>query len=66
MNRDRLEALAHPVLGFAISYAITVSLRALGWWDADAFLIGIAYFAASWARSYALRRAFRAWEQANG
>lgn len=59
MSLDRLEALAHPVLGFAISYAVTLWLRAAGLWDADPAIVGAFYFVASWARSWAIRRLFR-------
>lgn len=61
-RRDAIEAWANAASGFAVSLAITLALRAAGWWDANALLIGCAYFAASVARSFALRRLFRLWE----
>lgn len=58
-RRDATEAWVNAAAGFAVSYAITLALRAAGWWDAPALMIGVAYFVASVARSYALRRLFR-------
>ena len=56
---DTLEGFANAALGLAISMALVVILRALGWWDASPLVVGAVFFAASWGRSVALRRVFR-------
>lgn len=61
MRRDGLEAWANAVLGLAVSATLVQALRWLGWWNAPALLLSGAFFAASLARAYALRRAFRRW-----
>lgn len=59
---DHLEAWANATVGLAISWALVGLLRAAGLWDAPAWAISGVFFIGSVARSYALRRAFRAWE----
>lgn len=66
MNRDALEAWGNAVVGLAVSAALVWLLRAVGLWDAPALVVSALFFAASVARSYALRRAFRWWEGRDG
>lgn len=61
--RDHVEAWCNAVVGLAVSWALVALLRAAGWWDADALAVSVWFFAASVARSYALRRLFR-WAEA--
>lgn len=65
-RHDAIEAWANAILGLAVSAALVALLRAAGWWDAPALVVSTAFFAASVARSYALRRAFRWWEGRHG
>lgn len=66
MSRDALEAWGNAIVGLAVSAALVWLLRAVGLWDAPALVVSVLFFAASVARSYALRRAFRWWEGRNG
>ena len=58
---DHLEAWANATAGLLVSWALVYALRWAGLWDAHAFTVSAAFFAASVARSYALRRLFRWW-----
>ena len=66
MTRDGIEAWANAIAGLGVSWALVAALRAFGLWDAHALALSSVFFAASVARSYALRRVFRAWERVNG
>ena len=57
--RDASEALANAASGLVVSLALVWLLRAAGFWDAPAPVVGGVFFAASVARAYALRRWFR-------
>ncbi len=59
---DMTEALINAVAGLGVSLALVWALRAVGLWDAPAWVVAAFFFAASVARSYALRRLFRAME----
>lgn len=59
---DHLEAWANAIAGLAVSMALVAVLRLVGAWDAPALAIASLFFIASVARSYVLRRLFRAWE----
>lgn len=52
------EAVANAIAGLAVSWALVAILRAVGWWDAHGLAVSAVFFAASVARSYALRRWF--------
>jgi len=65
MTRDMAEAWINAIVGLGVSLALVALLRAVGLWDAPAAVVAGAFFAASVARSYALRRVFRAWERRN-
>ena len=62
---DHLEAWANAVAGLAVSVALVAALRSVGLWDAPPAIVAAFFFAASVARSYALRRAFRWMEARN-
>lgn len=59
MTRDAAEAVVNAVVGLGVSWALVAFLRAVGGWDAHALAVSSLFFAASVARSYALRRIFR-------
>ena len=63
MKRDAFEAWANAVAGLVVSWALVAALRAAGAWDAPALVVSAFFFAASVARSYALRRMFRRFER---
>ncbi len=56
---DGAEAITNAVAGLVVSWALVLILRASGAWDAAAPVVVAAFFVASVARSYAIRRAFR-------
>lgn len=62
MKRDWLESVGNALSGLIVSMALVAVLRAAGLWDAPAALVAAFFFAASVARSFVLRRLFRAWE----
>ena len=59
---DLSEAIANALAGLGVSLALVWLLRAVELWDAPAPVVAGFFFAASVARSYALRRLFRAME----
>lgn len=59
MTRDGLEAWANAIAGLGVSVVMVWALRRLGLWDEGALSVAVWFFAASVARSYALRRVFR-------
>lgn len=61
-RRDAVEAWMNAIAGLGVSLAIVWALRAVGMWDAPALVVSAVFFAASVARSYALRRIFRGTE----
>jgi hypothetical protein len=65
MRADLAESLTNAVIGLAVSWAITY--LALPLWGlhpsaAQSAAITALYFGISFARSWAIRRAFRAWQ----
>jgi hypothetical protein len=61
VSGDALEAWAGAAVGLGVSAALVWALRAAGWWDAHPAAVTAAFFAASVARGWAVRRAFRRW-----
>lgn len=59
-RRDAAEAAANTVVGLIVGWAI---LRAFGMPSATALAAQATFVAASWLRSFAIRRAFRAGER---
>jgi hypothetical protein len=64
-RRDAIEAWANAIAGLGVSVALVWLLRRAGLWDLPALHLSAAFFAASVARSFALRRLFRWWESRN-
>lgn len=56
---DATEALANAVVGFAVSWAATRWI--LGYSPAGSVAVTLLFFGLSFARSWALRWAFRRW-----
>ena len=61
-SHDASEAVINAVAGLGVSLALVWALRLVGLWDASAPVVAAFFFAASVARSYALRRLFRMME----
>lgn len=66
---DALEATANAVLGLTLSVlAVWVAWPLFGWsvtWESNLAVTGL-FVALSWARTFAIRRAFRWWEGRHG
>ena len=68
-RRDRAEAVANAALGLCISYAAVRLLWPLFGWpvtNGQGWAVTAIFFGLSLARSYALRRLFRAMEARRG
>lgn len=57
MNRSALEALCNAVIGLVVSWTLT--LLVLGYSPGQSALVTLMFFVASFARSWAIREAFR-------